>query len=258
MTKAPIRVERREAGVLEVTLDREESANAIDLSMARTLGELARTCESDRSLSAVVLTGAGARFCAGGDVRSFAAEGEALPAALRELTMHLHAALGSFARMDAPLITAVNGVAAGAGLSLAAAGDLCIAARSASFRSAYTAIGLSPDGGATWRLPRLIGMRRAQQLVFTNVAIDAERALDWGLVTEVVDDEALLERARAVAASVAAMSTPALGASKRLLLESLSADLVEQLDREARSISHLAGHEETRAAISAFANRPRR
>jgi 2-(1,2-epoxy-1,2-dihydrophenyl)acetyl-CoA isomerase len=253
----PLQVER-EGAVLTLTLNRAESANAIDLTMARALAEVARDCEADSALSAVVLTGAGSRFCAGGAVRSFAAAGEDLPKALRELTMYLHAALASFARMTPALITAVNGVAAGAGLGLAAAGDICIAARSATFRSAYTAIGLSPDAGSTWALPRLIGARRAQELVLTNRVLDAERALAWGLVTEVVEDGDLLPRARAVADDLARLPRSAIGASKRLIAQSFGAELADQLEREAASVTSLAGSEATRAAISAFVQRPRR
>ncbi|MBX3215100.1 MAG: enoyl-CoA hydratase/isomerase family protein [Labilithrix sp.] len=253
----PLRVERREGGVVEITLAREESANAIDLAMARSLADAARGLEIDGGAGAVILSGAGSRFCAGGDVRSFVSSGDDLPKALRELTMYLHAALGSFARMQAPLVTAVNGAAAGAGLALAVAGDICIAARSATFRSAYTAIGLSPDAGSTWFLPRLVGTRRAQELVLTNRVLGAELALDWGLVTEVVDDGALLDRARAVAGELSKLPTAALGATKRLLLESSSSELVEQLDREARSVSALAAPLATRDALRAFASRSR-
>lgn len=255
----PLRVVRTDR-VLCITLDRPASANAIDLAMGRTLADVARACEADASLGAVVLTGAGSRFCAGGDVRSFAAAGDGLPGALRELTMYLHGALASFARMKAPLVAAVNGVAAGAGLGLALAGDLCIAAQSASFRSAYTAIGLSPDAGSTWALPRLIGARRAQEMVLTNRLVSADQALAWGLVTEVVPDDQVLERATALASQLASMVTTSLGAAKRLLAASYGAEHAAQMEREAASIMDLAEGPETRAAIQAFVARtlPRR
>ena len=255
---AVLRVEEPSAGIVEITLDRPDAANAIDMQVARELSDVARRCESDATVRAVILTGAGARFfSAGGDVRSFATAGDALPALLRELTLYLHAAMSGFARMNAPLVTAVNGVAAGAGLSLAAASDICIAASSARFRSAYTSIGLSPDGSSTFWLPRLVGMRRAQEMFLTNVTLDAERALAWGLVTEVVPDAELLPRARAVAASFAGMSTEALGASRRLLLATFAADHAEQLENEARSIVALARTESARSAITSFASRGR-
>ena len=255
---AVLRVEEPSAGIVEITLDRPDAANAIDMQVARELSDVARRCESDATVRAVILTGAGARFfSAGGDVRSFATAGDALPALLRELTLYLHAAMSGFARMNAPLVTAVNGVAAGAGLSLAAASDICIAASSARFRSAYTSIGLSPDGSSTFWLPRLVGMRRAQEMFLTNVTLDAERALAWGLVTEVVPDAELLPRARAVAASFAGMSTEALGASRRLLLATFAADHAEQLENDARSIVALARTESARSAITSFASRGR-
>ena len=247
-------------GLLQITLDRPDAANSIDASMAIELAALGRRCEADASIRAVVLTGAGSRFfCAGGDIGSFAAAGDELPATLREITMYLHTALSSFARMNAVLITAVNGVAAGGGLGVALAGDLCIAARSASFKSAYTAIGLSPDGSTSFWLPRLVGARRAQQMVLTNMTVDSARALEWGLVTEVVEDALLVARARELAAGIAALPGPSVAASRRLLLESLEgASLAEQLDRESRSIAQLALEPEARAQIDRFLSKSKR
>ena len=241
-------------GLLQVTLDRPAAANTIDAAMALELAALGRRCETDSSIRAVVLTGAGSRFfCAGGDIGSFGDAGEGLAPMLRELTMHLHAALVSFARMDAVLITAVNGAAAGGGLGLALAGDLCIAGRSASFKSAYTAIGLCPDGSTSFWLPKLIGTRRAQQMVLTNVAVDSARALEWGLVTEIVEDAQLVARAREIAVGIGKLPGPSIAASRRLLLESVEgASHAEQLERESRSISRLALTPEARTQIDRF------
>ncbi|MEO6954332.1 MAG: enoyl-CoA hydratase-related protein [Polyangia bacterium] len=247
-------------GLLQVTLDRPDSANAIDATMALELADLGRRCEADASIRAVVLTGSGTRFfCAGGDIGSFVSAGDALAPMLRELTMHLHAALSSFARMNAVLITAINGAAAGGGLGLAIAGDLCIAARSASFKSAYTAIGLSPDASTSFWLPKLVGVRRAQQMVLTNVTVDSARALEWGLVTEVVEDAQLVSRARALAVGIGALPGPSVAASRRLLLESMEgASLTEQLDREGRSISQLALTPEARTQIDRFLSKSKK
>lgn len=247
-------------GLLQVTLDRPDAANAIDSAMALELAELGRRCEADPSIRAVVLTGSGSRFfCAGGDIGSFGNAGEGLAPMLRELTMHLHAALVSFARMDAVLVTAINGAAAGGGLGLALAGDLCIAARSASFKSAYTAIGLCPDGSTSFWLPKLVGARRAQEMVLTNVTVDSARALEWGIVTEVVDDALLVARAREVAAAIGKLPGPSIAASRRLLLESMEgASHAEQLERESRSISKLALTPEAKTQIDRFLSRSKK
>src|SRR3974390_1657187 len=152
--------------VARLTLNRPAAANAIDMALARELMMGAIRCEEDDSIRCVLLTGSGRFFCAGGDIRSFVAAGaEGVAALLKEMTAYLHMALSRFARMNKPLVVAVNGMSAGAGFSLSLIGDLVIAAREAQFTSAYTALGVSSDGGLTWILPRLVGLRRAQELI---------------------------------------------------------------------------------------------
>ena len=180
--------------VARITLDRPD-ANALDLDLARHLMRAAMRCDQDRDVRCVLLTGTGRFFCAGGDLRAMSAFGDELPAGLKEMTVYLHAAVSHFVRMRAPLVVAVNGAAAGAGMSLAAVGDLVLAAESATFTMAYTAAGLVPDGGSTWSLPRLIGLRRTQELMLTNRRLTAQEALEWGLVTRVVADAAGVDEA---------------------------------------------------------------
>ena len=151
----------------------------------------------------VTITGAGRFFCAGGDLKAMAAAPDA-GAFVKGIADDLHRALSTFARMDAVVITAVNGTAAGAGFSLAVTGDLVLAAESAKFTMAYTKAGLSPDGSASYYLPRLIGIRRTQQLMLTNRTLTAAEALDWGLLTEVVPDAELAARTEALATEMAA------------------------------------------------------
>jgi len=239
-------------GIATVTLQRPEAANAIDLDMARELLRIAVTCNDDPAVRVVVLQGAGPRFCVGGDVRSFAAAGEGVGRLIKDITHHLHAAVVRFTRMDAPLITVVRGPAAGAGLGLALAGDIVIAAPGASFYPAYLAAGLSPDGGLTYVLPRLVGLRRAQQILLQNTPLDAAAALQAGLITNVVEDAAIEETVREIAQGLARAPRRAVAAAKRLLGASLTATLETQLDAESMSIARLALTPDGREGVAAL------
>ena len=191
MSDASLLMER-DGSVARLTLNRPAAANSINVALARALMEASIVCDEDDSIRCVLLTATGRMFCAGGDVTDFANAGEDVPKLLKEITSYLHAAIAHFARMNKPLVTAVNGPAAGAGFSLAMLGDLVLASRSAHFTLAYTAIGLSPDGGATWLLPRLVGLRRAQEMALTNRRLSADDAAAAGLITRAVDDASLL------------------------------------------------------------------
>jgi len=246
-----LRFEQAE-GVATITLDRPDAANAIDLGLGRELMHAAIRCDEDPGVRAVLLTGAGRMFCAGGDLKSFAARGDDVPALLKELTVYLHAATSRFARMEAPLLVAVNGTAAGAGFSLAVAGDLVWIAESAKLTMAYTAAGLSPDGSSSYFLPRLIGLRRTQELMLTNRRLSAAEALDWGLVSRVLPDAELLEAARALARDLASGPTRAFGVVKKLLATSFHESLETQMELESRGIAEMAGTADGREGIAAF------
>lgn len=241
-----------EGSVARITLDRPKVGNAIDLAMSRELMALAIRCEGDADIRCVVLSGEGRLFCAGGDVASFEGAGERLPEFLRDITLNLHAAVSVLARMPKPLVVAVNGPAAGAGVALAALGDIVLADPSAAFTLAYTGIGLTPDGGATWLLPRLIGLRRTQELCLTNRKVGAEEAASLGLVTRVVASGELAAEAAAVARQLASSATTALGATRRLLAESHSNTLDEHLSLESQTISAQSRNPEAREGIAAF------
>jgi 2-(1,2-epoxy-1,2-dihydrophenyl)acetyl-CoA isomerase len=243
-----------EKGIATLTLNRPEQGNTIDLPMAQALLKAALRCDEDDAISCVVITGRGKLFC-GGDIGSFAQAGDSIGSFLSELAGTLHMALSRFLRMRKPLVTLINGPAAGAGLSLAIAGDLAIAARSAHFTAAYGALGLSPDGGMSWRLPRLVGMRRAQNIILTNRRVTSEEAAAIGLVSRMVEDDALAEVGAKVAAELAAAPTAALGAARNLLLDSFETPLEAQLECEARSIAALGRSAETRAPVAAFLER---
>ena len=160
-------------GVGLICLNRPDDGNAITLEVARELLDAADRCDVDPEVRAVVLTGRGKMFCAGGDLRAFAAQGDNISLYMREVTQAFHAAIARFNRMDPPVVAAVNGTAAGGGLSLTLAADIVMAAESARFTMAYTKIGLVPDGASTYFLARLVGLRRAKEMVLLNPVLSA-------------------------------------------------------------------------------------
>ena len=241
----------RAGSIATLTLNRPDMGNALDIPLARALLEAAITCDQDDSIRCVVLTGAGRMFCAGGDVAAFGAAGDALPAFLKEITAYVHAALARFAHMNKPLLTAINGPAAGVGLSLALLGDIAMATRSAHFTVAYTALGLSPDGGLTWLLPRLVGLRKAQELTLLNTRVAAEEAVSAGLITCAVEDAAFKAEMQSTAERLANAATPAIGKVRNLLLDSFGASLEAQMDAEARAIADLSRTAQGREGVAA-------
>ncbi len=238
--------------IAHITLNRPDAANAINLDLARDLMHAALQCSEDPSIRAVVITGAGRMFCAGGDLKSFAAHSEKLSYHLKEVTTYLHAAMSRFMRMDPPVIAAVNGTAAGAGMSLACACDLVLAAESARFTMAYTRAGLTPDGSSTYFLPRIVGIKRALELTFTNRMLSAREAQGWGLVMRVVPDEQLLPEAEALARELASGATKALGVAKRLFHRGWTETLETQMEHETQAIANIARTADAREGIFAF------
>ena len=248
---AGLRLER-EMGVARLTLDRPEVGNAIDIPLARAFMEAAIALDEDDSVRCILLSGAGRLFCAGGDVAAFSGAADTLPAFLKEITAYLHSGVARLMRTAKPVVTAVNGPAAGAGIGLALLGDIVLAGASAHFTLAYTGLGLSPDGATTWLLPRLVGLRRAQEMCLTNRRISAEEALQIGLVTRVTPDEDLAAEATKVAETLAAGPTSALGATRRLLLESDANTLETQMELESRAIAVQARTADGREGVAAF------
>src|SRR5213594_579535 len=203
-------------GVATITLNRPEAYNALNLALGGDLFHATLEADEDRAVRCIVVTGAGKAFCAGGDVKDFNDNADRIGVVIKELTTYLHGAVSRLARTAKPVIMAVNGVAAGGGLSLALSGDLVVAAESARFTMAYSKIAASPDGSASYFLPRLIGLRRAMELYFTNRVLSAREALEWGLVTRVVPDAELASAVQALARELAHGPSLAFGGAKRL------------------------------------------
>lgn len=238
--------------VAHITLNRPDAANSLNAELASDLMRAALRCDEDARVRAVLITGSGKTFCAGGDLKSFAVQGENLPSHLKEVTNYLHTALSRLTRMDAPVVAAVNGVAAGAGLSLVCACDLVVAAESARFTMAYTRAGLTPDGSATYFLPRIVGLRRALELTLTNRMFSAQEAMQWGIVTRTVPDTELAAQATTLAAELARGATRALGGCKRLLHSGWAQPIETQMELESRAIADMARTADGREGIAAF------
>lgn len=236
--------------VVRITLNRPESANAIDLATTRDLADAASRCTLDE-VKVVVLTGAGRFFSVGGDLNAFASAPHR-DRYIKDLADSLHQAISTLARMDALLITAVNGVAAGAGMSLAAIGDVVLAAESASFTMAYSGVGLSPDGGASYYLPRLIGIRRTQELMLSNRTLTAREAADWGLLTELAPDDQLSTRTEQLVARFESGPKQSHANVKKLLLSTFGNDLEEQMEIEGQFIAQLGRSADGHEGVDAF------
>ena len=244
-----------EAGVATLTLDSPDTGNALSVAMAGDLAARAREVANDPGVRCVLLTATGRFFCVGGDVKAIGAAGDTVGALLDSITTPLHAAIATFLHMEKPLVVAVNGPVAGGGLGLALVGDIVLAAASAHFSMAYTGIGFSPDGASTWLLPRLIGLRRSQELVLLNRRLSSEEAASIGLVTRVAADADLSSESGTIAATLAKGPIGAHAAIRRLLLSSGGLTPEQQMKAEAQSVRSQAVGQEGREGVAAFAQK---
>lgn len=258
MEYSKLLLEKRD-GIASIALNRPESFNAYDLDLAAELEQAMETCGRDPEVKAVILTGEGKAFCSGGDIKEMSEwmKGQEKPISVlfQRLTRHLHATVVEMRRMPKPIIGAINGVAAGAGFSLAMACDIRLASESARFTQAYTRIGLVPDGGSSHFLPRLVGPARAAELMFLNRVLTAHEALQWGLVSRVVEPQALKEEAMGLATQLAQGPGLAHGLLKGLLLTTWELSLEGQLEEERRAIIRASGTQDFQQGIRAFLNK---
>ncbi len=242
----------KQGAIAKIELNRPDAANGLDTLMASELKQAARLCDGDPELKAVILSASGRFFCAGGDIKQMLSQGDAVGDAIKSLADDLHSAISILSRMQAALIVAVNGVAAGAGFSIAMVGDIVLAGESASFTMAYTGAGLCPDGSSSYFLPRLVGLRRAQELMQTNRTLSAAEACELGLVTRVVADDELQAEADKVARELAQGARLSTAYVKKLLLASAGNDLETQMELEGQLVAQCAASPDGREGIQAF------
>lgn len=243
-------------GVATLTLNRPQALNSLETTMARGLIQAARQAEFDPAVRVLVIRGAGKHFMAGGDLKWFR-EQLALPPEQRQpffeqLLAELHMAILHFKRMGKPVVASVQGAVAGFGLSLMLAADLVVAADDAYFTMAYCHIGLSPDGGATWALPRMLGLKQAMEIALLGDRFDAARALELGLVNRVVPAAALAEETASLVGRLLAGPPQALARTKALLNQSLDNSLEAQLHAEQRAFAASGAEPDHAEGLNAF------
>ena len=252
----PVLLDIDDTGVAHLRLNRPGAANGMDVPFLRALYDAVLTAHGRPELRCLVLTGEGRHFCAGGDVKTFASKGEALPDYLREATAWLQNVAQGLLALAAPVVTAVQGFAAGGGgFGLVCASDIVIAAESARFMSGATRSGMAPDAGSSVTLPQIVGARKAMEIFLLNPTLTAAEALRIGLVTRVVPDDRLLDETLAVAATLAAGAPRAQGATKRLVWSGLGGRVEAALPEEARTVSELSGTADSREGLAAVLER---
>lgn len=239
-------------GVATLRLNDPKSMNALSVSMGAEFDAAMDGLVADTSIRSLVITGTGRGFSAGGDVQAFYDKREAPHATMQAVLDGLHGSVSKLLSAPFPTIAAINGVVAGAGMGLAMATDLAVAVDTAVFTMAYTGIGVSPDGSSTFFLPRLVGTRRAMELILTNRVLSAAEALDLGIVNQVVSEDEFDASVAKLAGKLAAGPTLAYVRARELLTASFANDPFMQMDAEAASILAAASTDDFYEGISAF------
>jgi len=243
-------------GIARIRLNRPEASNGMNAELLKGLNDAILAAHADRHVRVVVLTGEGRNFCAGGDVKTFAAKGKALPDYLREATAWLQIATASLLRLRAPVVTGVHGYAAGGGgFGLVCASDFVVATRSARFFSGAVRVGMAPDAGSTVTLAQIVGVRKALEILVLNPTLSAADAARLGLVNRLVEDDELETGLLALAGELLALPPQAVAATKRLVWNGVGASIDERLGEEARAVSDLSGTADSREGLDAVISR---
>jgi 2-(1,2-epoxy-1,2-dihydrophenyl)acetyl-CoA isomerase len=244
-------------GIARITFANPKAYNAMDLQFCQEFGKAAIACETNPAVKVIVLGAEGNVFSVGGDMNNFVANKDRIHEHVLDMATQIHIGVSALRRAPAPVIAAVNGMAAGGAFSVVCGADVVIAKRSAKFNPAFTKSGLTPDAGGTYFIPRVVGNRRAFHILATNPTLTAEQAYELGLVSQVVDDADFDQEVTKLARSFADSQPGALAALKSLLRSSLTNTLDEQLQLEARSIAGLCATPSTLEKLVAFVEKRR-
>jgi len=242
----------QDEGIVKLILNRPSVFNVFDHNMIEHLARHVVMLAADDNVRGVVISGEGKGFCAGGDLKWVSEFPLGPAAAFHKLAASFHQAILEIRRMPKPVIAAINGIAAGGGFSLALACDFRVMARSATLRQAYTSNGLCVNGGGTFMLPRIVGLARAFEIVGFDAPISSEKALAWGLVTNVVDDGQVLEEAVSMAHELSQGSLNSFGWSKQLLTDSFNSAFEAQIEHERLGLCSCAEHPDGKEGLHAF------
>lgn len=239
-------------GVAHIRLNRPDAANGLDIAMLKGLHEVMTRVHGDGRVRAVLITGEGKNFCAGGDVHTFLSKGEALPDYIRTATSYLQIVASMMMRLNPPVVSAVHGFAAGGGgMGLVCSSDMVVAGASAKFLAGATRVAMVPDAGVSVTLTHLVGLRKAMEILMLNPVITAREALEMGLINRVVDDEKLMDEAFALARQLAAGAPAALAGTKRLLWNGLGSSVDACMPEENRMQAQLSGMADAREGLAA-------
>lgn len=248
----PVLLDLESNGIARIRLNRPDAANGMDVSLLQALHAAILRVHGEPAARAVILSGEGRNFCAGGDVKTFASKGAGLPDYLREATAWLQIATSALIQLQVPVIAQVHGFAAGGGgFGLVCASDFVIAADDAKFMSGAVRVGMAPDGGVSVTLTQLVGLRKALEILLTNPVLDAKEALGLGLLTKVVPAADLAAEAEAYAAQFTETAPLAVGATKRLLWGGVGATVTDRLNEEARTVSEMSGTADSLEGLAA-------
>jgi 2-(1,2-epoxy-1,2-dihydrophenyl)acetyl-CoA isomerase len=242
----------RDAEVACVVLNRPHAYNALDLDLLESLAGHFMTLAKEQTVRAVVISGEGKAFSAGGDLKSVLNSPEGPAATLHKLAGYFHQAILEIRRMPKPVIAAINGIAAGGGFSLALACDFRVMGESALLKQAYTSSGLSLDGGGSFTLPRIVGLARALEIVAFDRPISSQQAFGWGLVTRIAKDADVLTEAMSLAHELSGISLNSFGWAKRLLTDSFNNAFEAHLEQERRGLVSCAVHPDGQEGLRAF------
>lgn len=245
-----------DSGVAHLQLNRPESANGLDIPTLEALYAALMVCHGDRRVRVVLLTGKGANFCAGGDVHTFASKGSDLREYIRQATLHLQVAITAMVHLDAPVIAAVQGFAAGGGgMGLVCASDIVIAGQSSKYLAGATRVAMAPDAGLSVTLPRLVGARKAAEMLLMNPTMGADEALSLGLINKIVADDQLRDEAMKYARKMAEGAPMALAATKRLLWTGIGLGIDAAMPEEARTVANLCRTKDVTEGLAAVIER---
>jgi 2-(1,2-epoxy-1,2-dihydrophenyl)acetyl-CoA isomerase len=241
--------------IAEVSLNRPQTYNAFNLEMVSQLADQLMALAKDEEIKGIVIAGKGKAFCAGGDLKYVIESAEGAGPAFHRLAAQFHLAITEIRRMRKAVVAAIHGVAAGGGFSLALACDFRVIEKTARLIQAYTSNGLCIDGGGTFTLPRVVGLARALEIAAFDNPISAQQALEWGMVTKVVEDGKAVEEALSMLRQLAQRSVHSFGWTKKLLTDSFTTSFESQIEMERTGLCECAEHPDGREGLNAFAEK---